>query len=355
MRDILPEISRWVKKQKPFALATVISTWGSAPRGVGSAMAIGEDLQIAGSVSGGCVEGAVIEEAIQVIKGGQARVLNFGVDDETAWNVGLSCGGTIRVLVEKALPFSERPLDVEIWKSLHQALTKNRPVVLVTQLPDERSRSKTAHWLVFPDGSLVGDMEGMTAEILDAAHRCYTIRQSQLYPVGEREIFIQVFPARDRLLIIGAGHIAIPLIKFAQELNFETIVIDPRGVFANPERFTVKPDQLICQWPQEVLNNLEINEETYAVLLTHDPKIDDEALKILLKKPVAYIGALGSVKTHKKRIARLQEMGFSLEEIEKIHGPAGLDIQAHSPAEIALSIIGQIVQVKNNKSKLSQP
>ena len=167
--------------------------------------------------------------------------------------------------------------------------------------------------------------------------------------MGGEAVFVQGFPRRDQLLIIGAGHITIPLVQFAAPLSFETAVIDPRRVFSSIERFEVAPHQLFSQWPGEVLSGLDLTDDTYAVLLTHDPKIDDEALHVLLKTPVAYIGALGSRKTHAKRVERLREAGFSTAEIERIKGPAGLDIRAKAPAEIALSIMAEIVAAKRSR------
>jgi len=174
----------------------------------------------------------------------------------------------------------------------------------------------------------------------------YQHRQNEQVLLEDEPVFVQVFPPKGRLIIIGAGHISVPLVKFARELDFEVVIIDPRKIFAAADRFPVPPDDLLHQWPQEALPQMDLNEETCAVLLTHDPKIDDPALHLLLNSKARYIGALGSGKTHQKRCERLQEAGFSEAAIERIRGPVGLDIGAGTPAEIALSIIAEIVKVK---------
>lgn len=345
MRDIFETISHWVSGNKPFALATVIRTWGSSPRGVGSMMAVSGESEVAGSVSGGCIEGAVIEEALKALHSGVPRRLSFGVSDETAWSMGLSCGGKIEVFVEKHLAFTGEAMERRIWHSLEQALRRNDPAILLTHLGAEKSR----HLLFFPDGSQVGDWGDMNRAAGEQALQNYRARRSEALQIEAEPVFVQVFPRKDRLIVIGAGHICIPLLKFARELDFETIVIDPRKTFAAVERFPEPPDQLFCSWPDEVLSRIELNGDTRAVLLTHDPKIDDPALHILLKSEVAYVGALGSRKTHEKRCQRLEEAGFSVETIARIRGPVGLDIGAAAPAEIALSIMAEIVQIKNRR------
>jgi len=345
MQDIFTEVEKWLQRGQPFALATVTKTWGSAPRGVGSGMAITEDMQVIGSVSGGCIEGEVIEAAKQVLRSGVPQLLSFGVSDETAWSVGLSCGGKVNVFVEKHPAFSENPLAREAWEAAHTALSHNQPAILLTKLDPE----KHAHLLVFPDGKTFGDGEHFPEHALQIAIEAYEKRQSRQLEIGDESIFVQVFPRKDRLIVIGAAHISIPLVKLAKELDFEVIAIDPRRVFATPERFPVPPDQMFDEWPQEALTRFDLSEDDYAVLLTHDPKIDDPALHIFLKSDVAYIGALGSRKTHAKRVQRLREAGFSEKEIGRVFGPVGLSIGAKTPVEIALSILAQIIEVKSEK------
>jgi xanthine dehydrogenase accessory factor len=341
MQDILPQLDEWLSADQPCALATVIETWGSAPRGVGSVMAIRDDMQVAGSVSGGCIEGAVIEEALQVIASDEPREHGYGVSHETAWSVGLTCGGKVRVLIEKH-PAQGGDAEVEIWDHLKTALVANRPKVLMTRLDPEQH----SYLLVDPTDGVVGDWQNLTEPAVEAARAAYIQRQSKVVEIAGERVFVRVFARRDQLLIVGAAHITVHLVALAAEIGFETTVIDPRQVFATPERFPVPPDHLSSEWPGDSLPDYDLNEDTYAVLLTHDPKIDDPALHILLRSPVSYIGAIGSRKTQDARNSRLQEAGFTAAEIDRISGPAGLRLGGRAPAEIALSIIAQIVQTK---------
>ncbi len=342
MQDIFPEMQRWIEAGKPFALATVTQTWGSAPRAVGAGMAVTAEMEVLGSVSGGCIEGEVIEAARTVLQSGVPQLLGFGVADETAWSVGLSCGGKVKVFVERHPAFSESPHSREAWNALATALAHNQPAILLTRLDPARH----AHLLVIPDGKTFGAGEDFPEHALQIALGAYDARQSRQTEIDGEAVFVQVFPRRDRLIIIGAAHISIPLVKLAKDLEFEVITIDPRRVFATAERFAVPPDQMLHEWPQEVLPQLDLNEDTYVVTLTHDPKIDDPALHIFLKSPVAYIGALGSRRTHAKRVSRLKEAGFPEAEIARIHAPVGLDIGAATPAEIALSIMSQVIKIR---------
>ncbi len=343
MHDIITDIQTWIERNEPFALATVIQTWGSSPRGTGSTMAVTADMKVAGSVSGGCIEAAVIDEAIRVIPSGAAKELSFGVTDETAWSVGLSCGGTVKVFIERHPAFSESAIEVAIWRELSCALADNRPAVLLTRLSPENP----THLLAYPDGSVTGDWGSLTEAAVHCALDCYARRSNEVAEIAGEAVFNRVFPRKDELIIIGAGHITIHLVRLASDLNFNSVVIDPRRVFAAPERFPVRPTLLTDEWPESVLSERQLTEDTYALLLTHDPKIDDPALHILLRSPVAYIGALGSRKTHARRCERLREAGFRDAEIARISGPAGLAIGAKSPAEIAISMMAEVVKVKH--------
>ncbi|MCH8978253.1 MAG: XdhC family protein [Armatimonadetes bacterium] len=328
MRDVLPTLKRWTEDDKRFALATVTKTWGSSPRAVGSVMGVRSDGATCGSVSGGCVESSVIEEALQALESGEPRRLHFGqVSDEKAWEVGLSCGGEIDVWVDPA-PVSRDP---DLWKRLTERVAADQPSVLAT-------RYEPLLQVLWTPGS---PCDGLPAEIEEA----YSERRS-------REVegwFLNVLPCRDRLVIIGAVHIARALVPLAREVGFETVVVDPRKAFATSEAFGSQPDKIIDEWPEEALAEIELTEDTYAVVLTHDPKIDDAALAVLLRSKVAYIGALGSKATQAKKRKELSAQGFSDEELDRIHGPVGLSIGARSPEEIALSIMAEIVQVKRGR------
>ena len=312
---------------------------------------IGKGMKVAGSVSGGCIEGAVIEEALEVLQSGESRRLSFGVEDDLALSVGLSCGGEVSILLEKHWAFSSDSNTKIIWATLQNCISNNIPALLISPLPAKSGSSTEdqAKLLILPEGENVGRMQNNHEEAVALAEETYKDRENKIVELGGKEYFFQVFPRRDLLLIIGAGHITIPLVRFAKELDFLTIVIDPRGVFANPERFPVRPDKLISKWPDDVLPDIPLNEDTYAILLTHDPKIDDPALHILLNKNLPYVGALGSSRTHTKRCVRLEEAGFNSASIAQIKGPAGADIGAQTAAEIALSMITEVVAAKHGK------
>ncbi|NNE48432.1 MAG: XdhC family protein [Rhodothermales bacterium] len=345
MRDIASTLREWVAAERQFAIARVMSTWGSAPRRVGSAMAISSDLRVVGSVSGGCIEGEVIEAVPGVLASGHQRVLEFGIADETAWSVGLSCGGRVRVLLEPFAHSSNDPEAVQTDDAVVSALCDSRPVVWLTTVQSGPSH----HLLIDPAGQHTGEPKYFPQAAIDRAVTSYHSRSSGPVEIGDRHIFIHVLPPRSTLLIVGATDIAIHLVRLASALDFETVVIDPREVFASVERFNPAPDQLIARWPQQALPNAHLDDETYAVLLTHDPKIDDPALHHFLNSEIPYIGALGSKRTHAKRLERLGAAGFTTGQTDRIHGPVGLDIGAASPAEIALSVIAQIVHARNRK------
>ncbi|MCB0631815.1 MAG: XdhC family protein [Saprospiraceae bacterium] len=336
MEEILSTILSWEKEGLSYAVATVIQTWGSAPRPVGSVMAVSEKLDMAGSVSGGCVEGAVVKEVKGVLESGKPKVLAFGVSNDQAWSVGLTCGGKVTVFLE---PVSQQ---TALNRRLYDSLDKQEPCILVSHLQEEDLERS----LIFPDGSTEGDP--VPQEVKDAALDHYRSRKSGTAETASGEWFIRIYPRLSRLFVIGAAHIAVDLVHLARYFGFEPIVIDPRGIFTDRTVFTTPPKDLIRDWPAEVLPNYEMDAYTYAVLLSHDPKIDDQALHLLMNSDIAYIGALGSKRTHARRIERLQEAGYSEEQIARIHGPIGVHINARSAREIALSIMAELIMIKNS-------
>ncbi len=341
MKEFLPIINDWIGQDKPFSIATVIKTWGSSPRPVGSSMLVSQEMEMAGSVSGGCVENAVIKSALPLIESGQGQRLAYGVADEDAWEVGLSCGGKMQVYAERFIAFDKRPAEQQVWKALKEALENNKGCVLLTQLTDGEGQ----HILVHPDRKAIGQQ--VTTEMIEAGLKAYQERKNQVVEIGSTSYFAQVFARKSQMLIIGAAHITVDLVQLAKLYDFETIVIDPRGIFTTKTQFPTPPDQIIQKYPSQVLNDYTLDAYTYAIVLSHDPKIDDNALHILLNSDVGYIGALGSKKTHAKRVARLEAAGFSDAAIANIHAPIGVDIKAKSPKEIALSIMGEIIREKN--------
>jgi len=334
MKEQINLIQSWQNKGKRVALARVIQTWGSSPRPVGSCMFVSEDGEMAGSVSGGCVEGAVLKEAKKIFEGAGAKRLFYGVTDDEAWAVGLSCGGKIQVYIQ---PWLSQALSEKIIGFL----SENKSCVLVTALVD----GETQNTLLAPGIKPMGDP--LPSLAVEKSWGSFNNRVHASFEMEGREYFIHVFPKRSRMIIIGAAHITSDLVSLAKQYDFETIVVDPRGTFARQTMFASPPDQIMEKYPSEVLNELGIDPYTYAVILSHDPKIDDDALQVLLRSSVAYIGALGSKKNHEKRTARLMEKGFSLEEISKINAPIGLDVRAVGAKEIALSILAAVIKAKN--------
>lgn len=304
----------WVDAGQGAALATVIETWGSAPRRVGAQLVVAGDGAMEGSVSGGCVEGAVVLEAQDVIENGGTRVLEFGVSDGDAFAVGLACGGNIRVLVE---PIGDGGMPVEMLRELVAA---------------RAGRTQIAYEVA---------LDGGTRHLVRAGH-ADRFRMDRSGVTEDGATFVAIHNPPLRLVVVGGVHIAQHLVSMAQGAGFDPLVIDPREAFGAAARFPQA--KVINDWPDDALKAVGIDARTALVLLTHDPKLDDPALEIALKYDVFYIGALGSKRTHAARVERLTTAGFSADEIARIHGPVGLDIGAAGPAEIAVSILAQMIQ-----------
>ena len=315
--DQIPEIAlSWHQAGRSVWLATVIETWGSAPRGVGSQMVVDGDGAMMGSVSGGCVEAAVVAE---VMAGGDARILAYGVADEDAFAVGLACGGAIRVLVEP-VGTGESALSPALLAQLVTARAAGHPVALVSDLATFARHLVTQGADPAIDRALAADKSAVDAQRFVAVHNP---------PL--------------RLIVVGAVQIAQHLVPMARALGHHVTLIDPRSAFGSAARF---PGEVLVEyWPDEALPRLGLDSRCALVTLTHDSKLDDPAISFGLRAPLYYIGCLGSKRTHAKRLERLGALGFSAAELEKIHAPAGLDIGAKSPAEIALSIMAEITQV----------
>ena len=272
------------------------------------------------------------------MQGQKSLRLSFGVSNEDAWSVGLSCGGSIQVFMERI------NLKDKLWVKLMRNLKNNQSSVLVSSLED--GGSKTSLISLEHDDQVIG--EQLSDELLREAKQAYGDRNHRSVIFNEIEYFIQVFARKPLLLVIGAAHITVELVLMAKQFEFKVVVIDPRGFFAKNTSFAVEPDEIIEAYPSEVLENFPLDSYTFAAILSHDPKIDDDALSILLPRSIGYIGALGSKKTHSKRIARLLDRGMSQEQIDTIYAPIGESINARSAKEIALSIISQIIKVKNH-------
>ncbi|MBK6328297.1 MAG: XdhC family protein [Chloroflexi bacterium] len=332
MNEIISDVLAW--REQPSAkigLATVIQTWGSAPRKVGAKMAFSANGRLSGSVSGGCVEGAVVEAGQTVLTTGIPQLLHFGVADETAWDVGLACGGSIAVFVQV--------LDTAVFDFLHDLIRHNQTGYSYTVIRGPE-HLLGRQWVVGGNGRAVGSLP---AEWMPPLPPTSYQTGHLLHPTPDIDIFVEVYRPAPTLVMVGGVHIAIALTQMAHLLGFRTVIIDPRRAFGSQERFA-HADQLFQLWPDKAFAQVEITPETAVALLTHDPKIDDPALRIVLNSPAFYIGALGSPKTHAHRITRLQTMGFNQDQIGRVHAPIGLTIHAQTPEEIALAIMAEIVK-----------
>lgn len=315
--DTIPEIALdWVRDGAGAAIATVVQTWGSAPRQPGAQLAIRGDGQMMGSVSGGCVEGAVVFEAMEALADGRPRLLTYGVADETAFEVGLACGGTIRILVDPIGPAAPA-LHPDMLADLVAARAARRPIALLTDLDSFARR------IVGPEAP------GLAARF----------RADQSGPDDAGQM-VTLFNPPLRLVIVGAVHIAQALVPMARLAGYDPVVVDPREAFASELRF---PDtQLVHEWPDEALAALGLDARTAVVTLTHDSKLDDPAIIAALRSDVFYLGCLGSTRTHAKRLERLRAAGLDDAAFARIHAPVGLNIGARSPAEIAVATLAQI-------------
>ena len=316
----IPEIALgWHRAGRGAVLATVVETWGSAPRQAGSQLAVAGDGTFMGSVSGGCVEGAVVTEAVEALAEGAARVLTFGVSDDQAFAVGLACGGTIGVLIEP----------------VGQAM----PEPLLADLVAARAQRRAAAYLVNTktwERRIAAPANDPMADVIDARMR------ADKSGTEEDGWFVAIHNPPLRMIVVGAVHIAQALLPMARACGYDPTLIDPRGAFGASARF---PGEVISDdWPDAALAALHPDARTAVVTLTHDPKLDDPALLAALASPAFYIGCLGSSRSHAKRLDRLRAAGVTDVQIARLKAPVGLDIGAKSPAEIAVSILAQITQ-----------
>lgn len=315
--EILEKAMAWHMAGRGAAVATVIETWGSAPRPVGSQLAMSGDAELVGSVSGGCVEGAVVAEALEALEDGKCRILEYGISDDDAFAVGLACGGTIRVMVEPV--GVGEGLQPEILAEITKARAARLNIALETNV--ETWARKIIRYQ--DDKDLFNS--GLSG-----------FRKTQ------NTTFVNLSNLQLQIAIVGGVHIAQPLCQIVATMGMDAAIIDPREAFANRERF---PNvRLINEWPDAALEAFGLHSNTAVVTLTHDPKLDDPALAVALRSEAFYIGALGSTRTHAKRVERLTEQGFSPEEIARIDAPVGLDIGAKSPSEIAVSIAAELTE-----------
>ncbi len=319
--QIVEQALAWIDAGKGAALATVVQTWGSAPRPIGSLLAISSDAELAGSVSGGCVASAVAAEALEALEDGASRILSYGVSDEEAFGVGLACGGEIRIMVEP-IEVGQGP-DTAMLRELAAARASRSAVIYAVNVETWERR------LIAPDSDDPLAEEAAAIRLTDKS-------------AFAGDWFLGVHNPALRLAVIGAVHIAQPLMQMARLSGYYATLIDPREAFAAEARF---PGETITHdWPDAALKTHGLDARTAVVTLTHDTKLDDPAIQTALSSPIFYLGCLGSKKTHAARVGRLKDAGFTDDQIAKINGPIGLDIGAKSPAEIAIAIMAEMTE-----------
>jgi xanthine dehydrogenase accessory factor len=341
MRDLLLEYEAFAAGSR-VGRAVVTQVWGSAPRPEGASLLATVDGRMAGSVSGGCVETAAAEEIRATIARGTPKKMSWGVTHERAWEMGLSCGGTIEVFIEPRV----RPEVLD-------AARRESGSVVATVIGGGAPLG--SGFLLEESGKrrLIGELPAELAEPI-AEHAAKALRglSSKVLTLpgaqGDCEVFLEVFPRRPTLLVFGGVHIATALVKLAKPLGFRCVVADGREAFLTRERFP-EADQLVLGWPAEVFAQVGLDAATCVCILTHDPKFDEPALELALRSPACYVGAIGSRKTQAQRRDRLRATGFTEAEIARLHGPIGLDLGGREPADIALAILAEITAVRYGK------
>jgi xanthine dehydrogenase accessory factor len=358
MKELLETLAAWQADGVAVGRAVVVRTFGSAPRPEGAILLAAADGRIAGSVSGGCVEGAAFEEIERARRDGVSRVIRYGISDEQAWDVGLACGGTIDVLVEPSI----RP-EVVAAAQRRASVDGSGGRAVVVPLPADApgpafgphepgaGEPPPASLLVGDDGVLLGSLgeAGLDAELVRVGLECLSGGTCRTVELGGRSLFIEAYPVRPRLVIVGAVQVAIPLAALARELGFETVVADGRAAFATSERFP-DVDRLVVGWPDEVADAIGLGPADAVAVLTHDVKFDEPAIVEALRRGCRYVGAVGSRRTQADRRARLLAAGVSEAELARLRGPIGLDLGGRAPAETALAILAEIVAARHDGS-----
>jgi xanthine dehydrogenase accessory factor len=345
VREVLADLVQWWEAGESIGVGTVVQTFRSAPRPAGASMLVGPDGTAVGSVSGGCVEGAVYEAAQEVLSGGGPVLEKYGVSDDDAFSVGLTCGGILHVYVEKV----DRTTFPELG-DVARSIRAREPVAVVTCIkgPEDRLGRRLVIWDDESAGSLgsarlddaaTDDVRGLLAQghttVLHYGHD------------GERrgdelELFVAAYAPPPRMLVFGAIDFAAAVAKVGAFLGYQVTVCDARPVFATERRF---PDahEVVVEWPHRYLSRTKVDERTVICVLTHDPKFDVPLLEIALRTPAAYVGAMGSRRTHADRLERLREIGLGADELARLHSPIGLDLGARTPEETAVSIAAEII------------
>ncbi len=350
MKELLDTLAGWQAEGAGIGRAVVVRTFGSAPRPEGAVLLRSDDGRIAGSVSGGCVEGAAAEEIERARRTGHARVIRYGISDEEAWDVGLACGGTIDVLIEPEVPAAARTAATA---SLERG---GRGTVVATALPPDSpppvfgehrpgDGAPPAEPVLIretgPPSRSLGS-PAADAALREAADEALLRGTSRTLEIDGASWFLEAYPVRPRLVIVGAVEVARSLVRIAGELGYETVVIDGRTAFITADRFP-KADRLVVGWPDEVADEIALGPNDTVAVLSHDVKFDEPAIVEALRRGCRYVGAVGSRKTQADRRERLRAAGVGEADLARLRGPVGLDLGGRAPAETALAIMAEIV------------
>jgi xanthine dehydrogenase accessory factor len=349
VRDVLNDIMKWWQAGETFGLATVVRTFRSAPREPGAALAVSDGGEVVGSVSGGCVEGAVYELCGEVMQQRQAVLQTYGVSDDDAFAVGLTCGGILDIFVE--------PISRELFPELGDlaaAVEREDPVAVATVI--EGPGAIGARRVIYADGTASGTLSAgdrLDAAVDDDARGMLAQGQTGVRRYGEHgerrgdelAVFVNSFAPPPRMMVFGAIDFAAAVARVGKFLGYRVTVCDARGVFATPARFR-DADEVIVEWPHRYLEGASVDERTVICVLTHDPKFDVPLLEVALRTSAGYIGAMGSRRTHEDRLARLREAGLTDAELARLRSPIGLDLGARTPEETAVSIAAELIQLR---------
>ena len=364
MRDVLPDLLAFRERGERVGRAVLTRVDGSAPRPEGASLLVSDRGSMAGSVSGGCIEGAVFSEIQDAIAAGRPALLSYGVSDETAWSVGLACGGTFEILVQPDVPADvQRAASGEGGAVVATVLRgpDGAAGALVLEGSGRSRETREVHDGVGAPGAHDGPLSGAAGHvrlaIADAAARALDAEASGTVAIPVRgehgevfvEVFLEVFPPRPRLIVFGGVHVAVALVRLARELGYRTTVADGRAAFANRDRFP-EADELLVAWPEEAFARIGLDRASYVAVLTHDPKFDEPALAIALRSDARYVGAIGSRRTQAARRERLLAHGVTEAELARLHGPIGLDLGGRGAGEIALAILAEMTAVRYGAS-----
>ncbi|HET6316962.1 MAG TPA: XdhC family protein [Chloroflexota bacterium] len=339
MKELLPDIERWRDAGKKVAIATVVQAYGSAPRRPGAKMAISQDGEFVGSVSGGCVENDVVEHARQVLEDDQARLVPYGISDDLAFNVGLACGGQIEVFIQ---PFG-------------RAFPLGKPVAFAYTIEGPGVGNGLLAWEFGKHRGSLGQGEPFDDEVAERAIAALGAGAPEQVkfedaPQGSTRVFVDTYPAQPTIVIFGGVHIGVALARLAKATDeFRVVVVDARGAWANDERFP-EVDEIHVMHADDYLKDHQLGSNAYVAVLSHDPKLDDPALIGALQSRARFVGAIGSPKTQAARRERLATAGLTEEQIGRLHGPIGLNIGAQTPEEIGVAILAQMIAAKNGVS-----